>query len=79
MLKKKAIISCAILLLYASGAMAQMQPGAQAILRACKPDIARFCSQVPPGQGRIKACMKEHLRELSEPCKEGLFQAWLKE
>jgi Cysteine rich repeat len=79
MLKKKAIISVAILLLSASGAMAQMRPGARAVLQACKPDIARFCSQVPPGQGRIKACMKEHLRELSEPCKEGLFQAWLRE
>jgi len=79
MLKKKFVIIGAILLLSAPGAMAQMRPGAQAVLRACKPDIARFCSQVPPGQGRIKACMKEHLPELSEPCKEGLFQAWLKQ
>jgi hypothetical protein len=70
----------AILLLSASGVMAQqMRPGARAVLQACKPDIAHFCSQVPPGQGRIKACMKEHLPELSEPCKEGLFQAWLKQ
>jgi hypothetical protein len=66
-------------LLSTSAAMAQMRPGARAILQACKPDIARFCNQVPPGQGRIKACMKEHLPELSEPCKEGLFQAWLKQ
>jgi len=79
MLKKKLVIIGAILLLSAPGAMAQMRPGAQAVLRACKPDIARFCSQVPPGQGRIKACMKEHIQELSEPCKEGLFQAWLKQ
>jgi hypothetical protein len=49
------------------------------VLEACKPDIARFCSQVPPGEGRIKACMKEHLRELSEPCKEALFHAWLED
>jgi hypothetical protein len=56
-----------------------MRPGARAVLQACKPDIARFCSQVAPGQGRIKACMKEHIHELSEPCKEGLFQAWLKQ
>jgi len=56
-----------------------MRPSARAVAQACKPDIARFCSQVPPGQGRIKACMKEHLPELSEPCKEGLFQAWLKQ
>jgi hypothetical protein len=79
MLKTKVLMASAILLLSTSGAMAQMRPGARAVLQACKPDIARFCSQVPPGQGRIKACMKEHLPELSEPCKEGLFQAWLKQ
>ena len=77
-MKKIAIIS-AVLLLSTSGSMAQMRPGARQVLQACKPDIARFCSQVAPGQGRIKACMKEHLQELSEPCKEGLFQAWLRQ
>jgi Cysteine rich repeat len=68
-----------ILLLSTSGAMAQMRQGARAVLQACKPDIRQFCSQVPPGQGRIKACMKEHIHELSEPCKEAMFQAWLKQ
>ena len=76
---RKILVTAVILLLFTSGAMAQMRPGARAVLQACKPDFARFCSQVPPGQGRIKACMKEHLQELSEPCKEGLFQAWLKQ
>ena len=79
MSRKKILTAGAVLLLFTSGAMAQMRPGARAVLQACKPDIARFCSQVPPGEGRIKACMKEHLHELSEPCKEGLFQAWLKQ
>ena len=79
MLKKSVVITGAILLLSTSGAMAQMRSGARAVLQACKPDIAQFCSQVPPGQGRIKACMKEHLRELSEPCKEGLFQTSLRQ
>lgn len=50
---------------------------AKAILGACKQDIEKYCSQVPPGEGRIKACMKQHLHQLSEPCKEALFQAWL--
>ena len=77
MLTKKILVAGAIVLFSASGAMAQMRQGAMAAARACKPDIAQFCSQVPPGQGRIKACMKEHLPELSEPCKEALFQAWL--
>ena len=47
------------------------------VLTACKGDIARFCSNVPVGNGRVKACMKSHLPELSEQCKETLFQAWL--
>ena len=75
MLKKTVLVAGAVLLLASAGAMAQMRPGAQAVLKVFKPDIARFCSRVPPGQGRIKSCMKEHLPELSEPCKEGLFQA----
>ena len=70
---------CAILLVSASGAMAHMRPGAMAAARACRPDIRQFCGDVPPGQGRIKACMKAHIAELSEPCKEALFQAWLQQ
>ena len=77
---KKILTVTALLSLSAAGAMAQqMGPAARAVLGACKPDIARFCSQVPPGQGRIKACMKQHLPELSEPCKEAMFQAWLRQ
>lgn len=73
---------CAVSLVAGSGSVALSQGGphseeAKAILGACKQDIARFCSQVPPGEGRIKACMKQHLPQLSEPCKEALFQAWL--
>jgi Cysteine rich repeat len=75
---KQILAAGAILLLSAPSAMAQ-SAAAKAVLGACKPDIAHFCSQVPPGQGRIKACMKEHLPELSEPCKEALFQAWLRQ
>ena len=55
MLKKKFVIIGAILLLSTSGAMAQkVSPAARAVLGACKPDIAHFCSQVPPGQGRTR-------------------------
>ena len=54
-------------------------PNEHPVLTACKRDIARFCSKVPPGDGRIKECMKAHLPQLSEPCKEALFQAWLRD
>jgi hypothetical protein len=79
MFKKKILMAGVILLLSTSGAMAQMRSGARAVLQACKPDITHFCSQVPPGEGRVKACMKEHIHELSEPCKEALFQACLRQ
>ncbi|MFN8642243.1 MAG: cysteine rich repeat-containing protein [Candidatus Binatia bacterium] len=49
------------------------------VLTACKDDIARFCSNVPAGDGRVKACMKSHLSQLSEQCKETIFQAWLRD
>jgi hypothetical protein len=54
MVKKKVLTAGVILLLSAFGATAQIRPGARAVLQACKPDIARFCSQVQPSQGRIK-------------------------
>ena len=76
----RAWILAALLAVPATTALAQGGPHAaeaKAILGACKQDIKQFCSQVPPGEGRIKACMKAHLHELSEPCKEALFRAWL--
>jgi hypothetical protein len=79
MRKSKLFVAGIILVLSTSGALAQLKPGAKAVLGACKPDIARLCSQVPPRGGRIKACMKENLPNLSEPCKEALFQAWLRQ
>lgn len=77
-MSKQSLALTVLLALSASVVMAQgRNPQAQATLKACKGDIAHFCSNVPPGEGRIKACMKAHLPELSEPCKEALFQAWL--
>jgi hypothetical protein len=77
-MSKRLLLLPLFLVLPISVAMAQApNPGAKAVLEACKPDIARFCGNVQPGEGRIKACMKAHLPELSEPCKEALFQAWL--
>jgi hypothetical protein len=46
----KFVIYGAILLLSATGAMAQMRQGGMAVAEACKPDIRQFCSNVPPGR-----------------------------
>ena len=48
---------------------------ARTIARACAGDIDRLCPGVPPGEGRIKACMKAHIMELSAPCFDTLLGA----
>jgi hypothetical protein len=38
------------------------------IARACAGDIERICAGVVPGGGRIKACVKEKLSQLTPSC-----------
>ena len=46
-----------------------------AIGKACKADVKQFCADVKPGGGRIETCMKTHLSEVSDPCKDALSTA----
>ena len=64
-------------ILLAQGAFAQQPPpvSSQQIARACAGDIERLCPGVPPGEGRIKACMKEHITQVSAPCFDTLLGA----
>jgi hypothetical protein len=48
---------------------------AEKIARACAGDIERLCAGVPPGEGRIKACMKAHVTELLAPCFDSIMAA----
>jgi hypothetical protein len=61
-----------VLVLAASAANAQEQ---MVIAKACGADIDRFCPGVPPGEGRIKACVKAHVTELSAPCFDAILGA----
>ncbi|MBV8850315.1 MAG: hypothetical protein JOZ16_12105 [Methylobacteriaceae bacterium] len=36
---------------------------------ACMADYLALCGSVPPGGGRVVACMKEHRRQVSMGCK----------
>ena len=38
----------------------------------CKAEVDRFCERVKPGGGRVQACLKEHVGELSKLCIKGL-------
>jgi hypothetical protein len=69
-------IAIAISLL-ANVAYAQQSAGPTGlqIAEACGGDIDRLCAGVPPGEGRIKACMKAHVSQLSPGCFDTLMAA----
>ena len=52
----------AALMLFGSSAEAQRAA------KACLSDIKTLCADVKPGQGRIAGCVKDHMKDLSEPC-----------
>ncbi|GLR84276.1 cysteine rich repeat-containing protein [Bradyrhizobium iriomotense] len=39
----------------------------------CTGDIKTLCAGVSPGEGRIKACIKSHLNDVSESCRDRLL------
>lgn len=60
-----------VMLTLASGfALALAAPSAAAPKGPCAEDTAKFCKDIKPGEGRVKACLKEHEKELSQACKE---------
>jgi hypothetical protein len=52
------------------------EAAAMAVLRGgCAEDAQRLCAGVPPGGGRVLACLKEHKDTLSDKCKQAAQQA----
>lgn len=37
-------------------------------------DVAKFCSKVKPGEGRLARCLDEHMAELSPACKKNRIE-----
>jgi hypothetical protein len=72
MVKRLCLALGVALLLLPAAARAQT---AMEIAHACAGDIERLCAGVPPGEGRIKACIKAHITELSAPCFDTLLRA----
>ena len=50
-----------------SGAVAQQES------KPCAGDIKTLCAGIQPGEGRIKACIKSHLKDLSPTCQDRLL------
>jgi len=58
-----------MLLLEPTEAMAQQAAARQ----ACGADIKQLCPEIKPGEGRLKACFKEHFGQLSASCQTALL------
>jgi hypothetical protein len=58
-----------VLLLAAAGAMGQQGAAHQ----ACAAGIKELCAEIKPGDGRLKACVKEHFGKLSASCQTALI------
>jgi hypothetical protein len=49
-------------------------PQAFAERGACRDDVAKYCKDVQPGEGRMIKCMKEHEKDLSPGCKANMAE-----
>jgi hypothetical protein len=70
-MSRKSILPLAVALLFVAGTAATAEPRP----RPCAADIKAFCTDVIPGEGRIAACIKEHLGDFSPACKARLITA----
>jgi hypothetical protein len=54
---------------------ARVQQGVEKVRAACGEDVARYCGQVTPGEGRLLLCMQAHEDKISPKCDFALFEA----
>ncbi|HEY8162916.1 MAG: cysteine rich repeat-containing protein [Methylocystis sp.] len=65
------------LALFSLSLIAGAQPAAaldEDVLTYCKDDVARLCSGVQMGGGRIMNCLKSHKEQMSVGCAQGLMK-----
>jgi hypothetical protein len=67
--KMAGIRSGLVILMLLSGSVAVAQQAG----KPCADDIKTLCAGIQPGEGRINACIKSHLTELSKACEEGVL------
>jgi hypothetical protein len=63
-MKKIIVMIGAILMLWSSSATAERWLARE----QCLPDLRKLCPGIPPGNDRLRACMREHIQDVSFPC-----------
>ncbi|MFO1061750.1 MAG: hypothetical protein U1E53_32865 [Dongiaceae bacterium] len=72
---RRALWLLPLLLLAGTTAHAQERLiGAFRVIRACAGDVERLCGDVLPGEGRIKACMKAKVGQVSAECLDTMLE-----
>ena len=71
MRKAFALGVASVLLLAPVGAAAQ----GTALRGSCGAEIQQHCAGVEPGEGRLRACVKEHYAAFSETCKQAMLSS----
>jgi hypothetical protein len=66
--------TAAVLLLGLGGSLAAQDP-VSTVIEGCENEIAQYCSQVSPGEGRVLACFYAHEDKLSGQCQYALYEA----
>ena len=61
--------------LFLTGMLFLVPSIASAELGACLSDAKAQCSGVEPGGGKIRDCLKMHIKDVSDACKENLVKA----
>ena len=72
MMLRFATLSISLLLVLPAFAQSKMDAEMGALRQFCKPDVERLCPNVPPGGGRIKACLMAHKNEITVGCAKAL-------
>jgi cysteine rich repeat protein len=54
----------------AHGALAQESGGE--LRKLCADDFKKYCAEVKPGNGALRACMQQNFDKLSEACRTGI-------
>ncbi len=68
------IARLAVLLVLLMAPVSAMAQGS-AVRQACGPELQQHCAGIEPGEGRLRACVKENFAAFSEPCKRALLSS----
>ena len=71
MLSMPRLAVLSVLLMAPVGAMAQ----GSAVRQACGPELQQHCAGIEPGEGRLRACVKDNYAAFSEPCKQAMLSS----